>query len=56
MHPTPAELCTARLLLRRPSPADAEASLAAQLASRAELRRWMVWAQAEPTLTASART
>lgn len=49
-HPAPAELRTARLLLRRPSPADAEASLAAQLASRTELRRWMVWAQAEPTL------
>lgn len=49
-HPAPDELRTARLLLRRPSPADAETSLAAQRASRAELRRWMVWAQTEPTL------
>ncbi|GHF99319.1 ribosomal protein N-acetyltransferase [Deinococcus piscis] len=46
----PHELCTARLRLRAPSPADAEASLAAQLASRAELKHWMAWAQEEPTL------
>ncbi|MDO4263087.1 MAG: GNAT family N-acetyltransferase, partial [Deinococcus sp.] len=46
----PRELRTSRLLLRAPDPADAEASLAAQLASRTELRRSMVWAQEEPTL------
>ena len=46
----PPELRTPRLLLRAPIPSEASASLAAQLASRTELRRWMVWAQAEPTL------
>ncbi|WP_261663550.1 GNAT family N-acetyltransferase [Deinococcus sp. Marseille-Q6407] len=44
------ELRTARLVLRAPARTDSEAALAAQLASRAELKSWMLWAQEEPTL------
>ena len=46
----PCEIHSERLSLRAPSPADAEAMLQAQLDSRGELKRWMVWAQQEPTL------
>lgn len=46
----PDELRTARLLLRRPDPADAEALRAAIQASLPELRPWMVWAQDPGTL------
>lgn len=47
----PDELRTARLWLRRPAEADAEALMAARDASLPELRRWMVWAQSPQDLS-----
>jgi RimJ/RimL family protein N-acetyltransferase len=44
-------LSTERLTLRPYQLTDAPALLAAKLASRKELKKWMPWAQEEPTLT-----
>jgi len=45
----PSEFTTERLLIRMPMPGDGKAVHAAMLASMAELKPWMMWAQREQT-------
>jgi RimJ/RimL family protein N-acetyltransferase len=51
----PERIATERLLLRRPQPGDGALLNAAVCASLDELRPWMPWAQAAPTLQESER-